>query len=98
MIPWKVTRPNRRAIPLRIRCHSNRWQLACRESESIFLVNVSTEINTATFLHEAGIPESLQYVESSAGLPAPECLQPQESASARCAISCTSRDSFGASA
>jgi hypothetical protein len=31
------------------------------------LVNVSTEINTAAFLHEAGIPESFQYVESGAG-------------------------------
>src|SRR5207302_6625230 len=65
--PLKATRPNRRATPPRIRCHSNRWRLACRESESIFLVNVSTEINTAAFLHEAGIPESFQRVESFAG-------------------------------
>src|SRR5689334_6571493 len=63
MIPWKATRPNRRAGPLRIRCHSNRWRLSCRESESIFLVNVSTEIRTATFLHETEISESFQRVE-----------------------------------
>src|SRR6478672_10257166 len=65
--PLEFTRPNRCAAPPRIRCHSNRWRLCCRESESIFLVNVSTEINAATVLPEAGIPESFQRVESGRG-------------------------------